>query len=107
MNITHFPIALFIPYVLLTLGNAICRRLRPEWAFSDPEILTVLAMGLVGAGAILFSLRRYRYFFARQRRTIAGSLVSPRADRNGGPANSRGPFDLCHFLHLGYKVDSS
>jgi hypothetical protein len=59
MNITHFPIALFIPYVLLTLGNAICRRLRPEWALSAPEILTVLAMGLVGAAVPAYGLTSY------------------------------------------------
>ena len=48
MNITHFPIALFVTYTVLTLVNAVLRRLRVRWTLSSTEVLTVLAMGLVG-----------------------------------------------------------
>ena len=49
MNITHFPIALFVPYTVLTLVNALFRKLGAVWAFTSAELLTMLAMGLVGA----------------------------------------------------------
>ncbi|MDA0710086.1 MAG: hypothetical protein O3B73_07750 [bacterium] len=59
MNITHFPIALFIPYVVLTLGNGILRRNKIGWSFTRAEILTMLAMGLVGAAVPAYGLTSY------------------------------------------------
>lgn len=59
MNITHFPIALFIPYTVLTLGNGLARRLGASWAFTPAEILTMLAMGLVGAAVPAYGLTSY------------------------------------------------
>jgi len=59
MNITHFPIALFVPYTVLTLGNALARRLGAKWALTSAEILTMLAMGLVGAAVPAFGLTSY------------------------------------------------
>jgi hypothetical protein len=59
MNITHFPIALFIPYTVLTLTNAVCRRLGAIWAFSSAELLAVLAMGMVGAAVPAYGLTSY------------------------------------------------
>lgn len=59
LNITHFPIALFVPYVLITFGNALLRRKEIPWAFSSTEILTMLAMGLVGAAVPAYGLTSY------------------------------------------------
>ena len=59
MNITHFPIALFVPYTVLTLGNAVLRRLGVQWALSSTEVLTMLAMGLVGAAIPAYGLTSY------------------------------------------------
>ena len=59
MNITHFPIALFAPYVVLTLGNALARRWHAQWALTSTEVWTILAMGLVGAAVPAFGLTSY------------------------------------------------
>jgi len=59
MNITHFPIALFIPYVLLTLGNALLRRKQVAWALGSTEVWTILAMGMVGAAVPAYGLTSY------------------------------------------------
>ena len=59
MNITHFPIALFAPYVVLTLGNAIARRWQAPWTLTSTEVWAILAMGLVGAAVPAFGLTSY------------------------------------------------
>ncbi len=59
MNITHFPIALFAPYVVLTLGNAFARRWHAPWALTSTEVWTILAMGLVGAAVPAYGLTSY------------------------------------------------
>ena len=59
MNITHFPIALFIPYTVLALGNAVLRRFEIPWALGSAELLTMLAMGLVGAAVPAYGLTSY------------------------------------------------
>lgn len=59
INITHFPIAIFVPYVVLTLGNAVLRRFDVAWALSGPELLAMLAMGLVGAAVPAYGLTSY------------------------------------------------
>ena len=59
MNITHFPLALFVPYVVLTLGNAMLRRRGVAWVLTSAEIWTILAMGLVGAAVPAFGLTGY------------------------------------------------
>ena len=59
MNITHFPIALFVPYTVLALGNAILRRVGVRWALGSAELLTMLAMGLVGAAVPAYGLTSY------------------------------------------------
>ena len=59
MNITHFPIALFAPYVVLTLGNALARRWHARWALTRTEVWTMLAMGLVGAAVPAYGLTGY------------------------------------------------
>jgi hypothetical protein len=59
LNITHFPIALFVPYVVLSLSNAFLRKYKSPWAFTGPEILTMLAMGLVGAAVPAYGLTSY------------------------------------------------
>ncbi|MFC1805776.1 DUF6785 family protein [Planctomycetota bacterium] len=52
MNVSHFPMALFIVFAALTLGaNAALRAVRREWALAEGEVVTVVAMGLVGAVA--------------------------------------------------------
>ena len=59
MNITHFPIALFAPYVVLTLGNALARRWQAQWALTSTEVWAILAMGLVGAAVPAYGLTSY------------------------------------------------
>jgi len=59
MNITHFPIALFIPYTVLALGNGVLRRLGVAWALTSAEVLTALAMGLMGAAIPAYGLTSY------------------------------------------------
>jgi len=59
MNITHFPIALFVPYVVLTLGNALARRWGARWALGSTEVWTILAMGFVGAAVPAYGLTSY------------------------------------------------
>ncbi|MCZ6631796.1 MAG: hypothetical protein O7G87_00195 [bacterium] len=59
MNITHFPIALFVPYVVLTLSNAVLRRFGVSWALTSTELLSALAMGLVGAAVPAYGLTSY------------------------------------------------
>lgn len=59
MNITHFPIALFAPYAVLTLGNALARRRQARWALTNTEVWTMLAMGLVGAAVPAYGLTGY------------------------------------------------
>jgi len=57
INITHFPVALFAPYVLLLLVNRFAaRRLRPSLALSPEELLAVIAMGLVGSAIPAYGL---------------------------------------------------
>jgi hypothetical protein len=59
MNITHFPVALFVPYTVLALCNAVARRLGATWAFTRAELLVMLAMGLVGAAVPAYGLTSY------------------------------------------------
>ena len=59
INITHFPIALFAPYTVLAFGNGILRRCHVSWALSGPELLAMLAMGLVGAAIPAYGLTSY------------------------------------------------
>jgi hypothetical protein len=59
MNITHFPIALFIPYTVITLVNAVFRQRGATWVLTPPELLTMLAMGLVGAAVPAYGLTSY------------------------------------------------
>jgi len=52
MNVSHFPMALFIAFVALVLvANAALRAVRRGWALREGEVVTVVAMGLVGAVA--------------------------------------------------------
>ena len=59
MNITHFPIALFVPYTVLTLVNGVFRRLGASWVLTRAELLVMLAMGLVGAAVPAYGLTSY------------------------------------------------
>lgn len=59
INITHFPISIFAPYAILALGNGVLRRFRVPWALSAPELLAMLAMGLVGAAIPAYGLTSY------------------------------------------------
>ena len=59
MNITHFPIALFIPYTVLALTNGVARRLGASWVLTSAELLVMLAMGLVGAAVPAYGLTSY------------------------------------------------
>ncbi len=59
INITHFPISIFAPYATLALVNGILRRYQVSWALSAPELLAMLAMGLVGAAIPAYGLTSY------------------------------------------------
>ena len=52
MNVSHFPMALFIVLAALALGlNAALRSVGSQWGLRQGELVTVVAMGLVGAVA--------------------------------------------------------
>ena len=44
---SHFPLAFLLPYLLLCCLNAGCQRVYPSRALNKPELLVVLATGLV------------------------------------------------------------
>lgn len=57
LQVTHFPMGLFVPFMLLALFvNPALRALRHGWGLSRSEILVVVAMGLTGAMIPGFSL---------------------------------------------------
>jgi hypothetical protein len=49
MQLAHFPFALFAALLLIALANGIFRRLAPRYALREAELLTILAVGFVGA----------------------------------------------------------
>ncbi len=50
MNLSHFPLALIVVFLLVVPPlNFALKLVDPKWAFSPSELLTVIAMGLVGA----------------------------------------------------------
>ncbi len=49
MQLAHLPLALFAAFLLIALTNGVVRRLTPDHALKEAELLTVLAMGFVGA----------------------------------------------------------
>jgi len=59
MNITHFPLALFIPFTVLSLVNGILRRNGLRWALSPSEMLVVVALGLVAAAVPAYGLTSF------------------------------------------------
>ena len=59
INITHFPVALFVPFTVVCLINGGLRRKNVPWAFEPTELLVVVAMGLVGAAIPAYGLTSY------------------------------------------------
>ena len=52
MNVSHFPMALFITFAVLVLvANVVLRWVRRSWGLSPGELVVVVAMGLAGAVA--------------------------------------------------------
>ncbi len=49
MNLSHFPLAFYVLFLLVILSGRALGRLHPRLALTQPELLTVAAMGLVGA----------------------------------------------------------
>ena len=49
MQLAHFPFALFAAILLISLVNGVVRRLAPRHALREAELLTILAIGFVGA----------------------------------------------------------
>jgi hypothetical protein len=45
---SHFPLAFLLPYLLLCTLNLLVGRVRPSLALEKPELLVVLATGLIG-----------------------------------------------------------
>jgi len=59
MNITHFPLALFVPFSVLALVNGLLRLKKMRWALSPSETLVVVALGLVGAAVPAYGLTSF------------------------------------------------
>lgn len=49
MNISHYPVALFISYFVLAASVPILRRLSPRLDLNAADMAVILAMGMVGA----------------------------------------------------------
>ena len=50
MNVSHFPVGFFMWFVVVVLGlNPILKWIYPGYMLSRSELLTVAAMGLIGA----------------------------------------------------------
>ena len=49
MQLSHLPLALLAAFILIAVANGIVRRVAPSHVFTQAELLTLLAMGFVGA----------------------------------------------------------
>ncbi len=60
MNLSHFPLALFVAFLVLTIPlNIILKRINVRYAFTPSELLVVLAMGLASASVPASGLTGY------------------------------------------------
>ena len=59
MNITHFPLALFVPLTVLGLANGYLRLRNVNWAFAPTEVMVVVGLGLIGAAVPAYGLTSY------------------------------------------------
>ena len=48
VSLGHIPMSLWLPFVLIFLGNPVLRRFRPRWALAPHELGLVLCMGFIG-----------------------------------------------------------
>lgn len=71
MQLSHFPFALFAAYLTVVLLNGVIRRFFPHRAFTEAELLTLLAMGFVstaiptsGITGFLMGILGSAYYFA-------------------------------------------
>ena len=53
---SYFPSCVGFPFVVVVLGNALCRRMAPSWALGPAELLIIVTMGLVVSGIPIFML---------------------------------------------------
>ncbi len=60
MNLSHFPLALFVGFLVLTIPlNIILKRINVRFGFSPSELLVVVAMGLAAASVPASGLTGY------------------------------------------------
>jgi hypothetical protein len=59
MNITHFPLALFVPLTVLGLVNGWLRLRKVSWAFEPTEMMMVVGLGLIGAAVPAYGLTSF------------------------------------------------
>ena len=66
LNITHFPIALFVPYVVICLCNGLLRRREIPWAFTSTEI---------DAAGLVKEVKHYEPAFSAVSNAVSGSTT--------------------------------
>ena len=59
MNKSYLPMGLFFVFVVVVLINLKLDRTKSKWALSQPELLVVLGMGLIGAFFPFFGLASF------------------------------------------------
>ncbi len=84
LNRTHFPMGVFVPFLILVLSAPILRRFVPRMALSGPELLVALCAGLAGGMVPTFGLST----------TWIGMLAIP--DYLATPENMWGEYLLPH-----------
>ncbi len=68
MTASHFPMALFFGYLLLTGASALLRLLRPRWALSRQEVIGAVAVAFLGSsvpammGRLIATISAPHYF---------------------------------------------
>ncbi|MCE2440905.1 MAG: hypothetical protein J4F39_15915 [Candidatus Latescibacteria bacterium] len=56
LNRTHFPMGVFVPFLILVLATPVLRRFVPRLAMSGSELLVALCAGLAGGMVPTFGL---------------------------------------------------
>ena len=97
MNVSHFPVGFFMWFVVVVLGlNPLLKWIYPGYMLSRSELLTVVAMGLIGAhipgsgllGFFLGVLAAPYYFASPENQWEA--LLHPTIPSWLAPLNERG-----------------
>ncbi|MDP6779314.1 MAG: hypothetical protein QGI83_21345, partial [Candidatus Latescibacteria bacterium] len=85
VSLGHLPMALWLPFLLLFLGNLGLKRFRPRWSLASQELGLILCMGLIGG--------------AFPTKNVAGRLVAVLATPyyKATPENRWGDFVVEHL----------